>query len=46
MTLGTGIAVAGMWIFAAIAGLSPYVKGAGFLLSVLAALGGTYLVLH
>ena len=37
MTIGSGIAIAGVWLFPAVCALAPNVTGFGLLVSVLAA---------
>lgn len=44
MTTGTGIALLGIWGFAACCAVSRYVTGVGFWIGVIAALGATLFV--
>lgn len=37
MSIGTGIAIAGVWVFAAVFGASPSVTGGGALLAIVVA---------
>jgi len=44
MDIGTGLAIAGMWIFAAACAVSRQVSGEGFMLGLMVAIIGTALI--
>ena len=44
MTIGTGIAIAGVWIFAGMLGISKSVNGVGLIIAILCAVTVTIIL--